>query len=276
MRVFFLSVCMLLSTAAWAQVDLDSLPKPTGYLSDFAHVVRPDDAQRLETLCSDVEHQLGAQFAIVTIPKLGDEDIRQFSLDLGRKWGVGPKATRQGLLIVISMDHHSDIEVGRELEPYITDGFAGDTRRAMVPDLRSGNFGAAFAGAVMTLANHLAEQKNISFNPSVRVPVRRVERRSSGHGFPGWMIVVFIFFILWLIGRGRRGGGGYGGGYRGGGGGFLEGMLIGTLLNSGRRGGDGSGWGGGGGGFGGGDGGGGFGGFGGGGDFGGGGSSGDW
>jgi uncharacterized protein len=280
----------LIGVAAWAlfqpalsfgQVDIDSLPKPTGYVSDFAHVISPQAKQQLEALCGDVDHQLSAEFAIVTIQKLGDENIRDFALELGRKWGVGPKGTREGLVIVISLDHHADIEVGRQLEPYITDGFAGDTRRAMIPDLRAGDFGAALIGAVTTLAHHLADQKNMSFTPSVRTARRPVRHRSGG-GIPGWVIIVAVFFFLWLMGRGRRGGG-YGGGYRGGGGGFLEGMLLGSILGNARRpgwgGGDGGGWNGGGGsggGFGGNDGGGGFGGFGGGGDFGGGGSSGDW
>lgn len=265
-------VRLLCPGSAFAQVDIDSLPKPAGYVSDLANVIPPEAKSELEALCTDVDHQLGAQFAIVTIPKLGDENIRDFALDLGRKWGVGPKSTREGLLIVISMDHHADIEVGRELEPYITDGFAGDTRRAMTPELRAGDFGAALTGAVDTLATHLAQQKNLTFNPTIRPVVHRARRRSNGP--PAWLIVAGIFFFLWLIGRRRGGGGGYGGGYRGGGGGFLEGMLIGNLLGGiGRRGG---GWNDGGGGFGGNDGGGGFGGFGGGGDFGGGGSSGDW
>jgi uncharacterized protein len=258
-----------------AQVDLNQLPKPTGYVSDLANVIPPEDKANLESLCGAVEQQLGAQFAVVTISKLGDEPIRDFALDLGRKWGVGPKGTNQGLLIVLSMDHHIDVEVGRGLEPYITDGFAGDTRRAMTPQLRAGNFGGALVGAVQTLANHLAEQKNVAFTPPIAQPRPRTVRRKHEGGIPFWAIVAGILFFLWLIGRGRRGGGGYRGG--GGGGGFLTGLLLGNLLSGGGRRYGGGGWNdGGGGGFGGNDsGGGGFGGFGGG-DFGGGGSSGDW
>ena len=256
-----------------AQVNLDEIPKPTGYVSDLANVIASSDKDTLEAMCTQVEQQLGAQFALVTVQKLGDEPIRDFALDLGRKWGVGPKSNNQGLHIVLSLDRHLDIEVGRGLEPYITDGFAGDTRRAMTPQLRAGQYGQALVGAVQTLATHLAEQKGVSFS-FTGLPPRRPPRPHRSHsGIPGWLIVVGIFFFFWLIGRGGRGGGyrGYGGG---GGGGFWTGMLLGGLLNSGGRRGD---WGGGdGGGFGGGsDGGGGFGGFGGG-DFGGGGSSGDW
>lgn len=263
---------LLFPARSFAQVDLDTLPKPTGYVSDLAHVINPEEKAQLEALCTEVDRQLGAEFAIVTIPKLGDENIRDFALDLGRKWGVGPKGTREGLVIVVAMDHHDDIEVGRELEPYVTDGFSGDTLRAMRPDLQAGDVGAALIGAVNTLASHVAEQKNMTFSPSSR-PVRPVRRHTRG--IPGWAIIVAIFFFLWLLGRGRRGGGGYGGGYGGGGGGFWTGILLGSLLNGGRRS-DGGGWNDGGGGFGGNDGGGGFGGFGGGGDFGGGGASSDW
>lgn len=268
----------LFAGSAMAQVDIDKLPKPTGYVSDLANVLSAEDKASLEQLCSDAEKQLAVEFAVVTIPKIGDEAISDFALELGRKWGVGQKGNRQGIVIVISMDHHVDIEVTREMEPYITDGFAGDTRRAMTPQLKAHDFGAALIGAVTTLANRIAEEKSLTFTPTT--PRARPVHTEQGRGGGGILLLVVAFFILlfWMIGRASGGGrGGRGGGF---GGGFWAGWILSELLSGGRRGGfGGGGWGsgdGGGGGFGGDDGGGGFGGFGGGGDFGGGGSSGDW
>ena len=246
-------------------VDVNSLPKPTGYVEDFAHVLNPDDKEALEALCTRIDRELGAQFAIVTIDSPGDQPIQDFALQLGRRWGVGAKETNQGLLILLSMDHQDDIEAGRGIEPYVTDGFAGGVRRAMQPQLRAGEYGAALIQAAQTLANHIAEQKGIQFSDQASARPERVVHREQ-QGIPAWLIIVGIFFLFWILGRGRRGGGG---------GGLWTGLLLGNLLSSGRRGGwSDSGWGGGG--FGGNSGGGGgFGGFGGG-DFGGGGASGNW
>ena len=263
---------LFLSALIAAGVDVNSLPKPTGYVEDFAHVLSPEEKNNLEAFCTRVDHELGAQFALVTIDTLGDQPIRDFALDLGRKWGVGSKGTNQGLLLLLAIkDRQNDIEVGRGLEPYVTDGFAGSTRRAMAPELRASEYGAALTVAAHALAAQIAQGKGIPFS-GADLPARPRERHRQDSGQFGWLVILLLFFLFWLIGRGgRRGGRGGGGGV----GNFATGVLIGDLLSGGRRRDDwGGGWGGGG--FGGGSsGGGGFGGFGGG-DFGGGGASGNW
>lgn len=276
-RLFLAVLTVLLSSRiASGAVDIDKLPKPTGYVSDLAHVVDPQAKTELEAFCTQVERQLGVQFALVTIDTIGDEPVRDFALELGRKWGVGPRGTNQGvLLLLVIKDRKSDIETGRGIEPYITDGFAGGTLRAMRPDLRAGNYGQALMAGAQSMAAHIAQGKGIAFNGQVAPPERRHEERGGGGGIPLPLLIFGAFVLLWLLGRIAR---------RGGGGGCLTGFLLGNLFGGRRGGWGGGGWGGGGwggggwggGGFGGGSGGGGgFGGFGGG-DFGGGGASSNW
>jgi uncharacterized protein len=274
-------IWILLALFGWAmpgvaQVDVANLPAPTGYVNDFAHVVDASSKAQIEELSTKVEQQLGVQFAFVTVDSLGDRPIRDVALDIARKWGVGPSKDNGGVLLLLSIkDRQSDIETGRGIEPYITDGFAGSTLRAMRPDLRSGDYGQALFTAARSMAGQIAQGKGISFSEGTLPPARR--RQTESHGIPFPLIIIGVFFFLWLLSRGGgRGGGGYrGGGYGGGrGNDFLTGMILGNILGGGRGGGS-SGWGRGGG-FGGGDsGGGGFGGFGGG-DFGGGGASSNW
>lgn len=267
-----LTAALCVCGASGAAADVNSLPAPTGYVDDFAHVVTPQAKQELEAFCTRVDHELGVQFALVTVDSTGDTPIRDFGLELGRKWGVGDKQSRQGVVLVIAVkDHKTDLETERGIEPYITDGFAGSTLRAMRPYLRAGDYGQALQLAAHEMAQQIAQGKNIAFTDSA-APVRPppTPSRQRDHGFPPGVIILLIFAVLWLLGRGRRGGGPR---YRGGGGGgLLTGMLIGNMLGGGGRGrwGDGGGFGGDGGGSGG------FGGFGGGGDFGGGGASSDW
>ena len=112
-----------------------------------------------------MQEQLSAQFANVTIPSLDGEPIENFSNDLFRKWGIGPKASNEGLLILLVInDRQRRIEVGRGLEPYITDAIAGDTGRAMVSSLRQSDYGGALAQAVRTLAAKIAEGEGITFS----------------------------------------------------------------------------------------------------------------
>jgi uncharacterized protein len=233
----------------------------------LANVLNASDKEALESLCTQVDRELGAQFSLVTINTLGGEPIEEFTLELGRKWGVGNKQNEGLLLLLVIQDHKDRIEVGRGLEPYITDGFSGGTLREMRPLMRQGDYGGALSEAVRALAERIAEGKNIQFAAaSPDREQRPAPREDSGGGFPVSSIVFVVIFLLIFFFT--RGGG------RGSGTGFWTGMLLGSLLNS-RRG-EGRGDWGGGGGFGGGSGGGGgFGGFGGG-DFGGGGASSDW
>ena len=149
LRLFLLLT--LTAAGAACAVDLSSIPKPTGYVSDLANVLNASDKEALESLCTKVDQQLGAQFAIVTIKTLGDEPIEDFTLDLGRKWGVGNKKNEGLLLLLVIQDHKDRIEVGRGLEPYITDGFSGETLRDMRPLMRQGNYGEALTQAVQRL-----------------------------------------------------------------------------------------------------------------------------
>jgi uncharacterized protein len=275
-RLCLILTCLAMASHLGATVDVDKLPKPTGYVSDLAHVLKADDQERLEQFCTAVEQQLAVQFALVTVDSVGDRPIRDVALDIARKWGVGDRKSNQGVLLLLAInDRKSDIETGRGIEPYLTDGFSGSTLRAMRPELRDGNYGAALMEAAQSMARQIAQGKNLPFTADMPMPERRPGRRtdSSGRGIPFPLIVLGIFFLLWLFGRGAGRGGRGGGGGRG----FLWGLLLGNLLSGGgRRNDGGSGWGSGGG-FGGGDSGsgGGFGGFGGG-DFGGGGASSDW
>jgi uncharacterized protein len=261
---------LFLAVAASFAEDLSSFPKPTGYVSDLANVVSAADKAQLESFCAKVQQQLGAQFAIVTIKTLNDQPIENFSNELFRKWGIGPKADNEGLLILLVIqDRQERIEVGRGLEPYITDAIAGDTRRGMMAPLKQGDYGGALLQGVRALAAKIADGKQISFSEGTPLPQRSQPQDDSGGGFP-LPLIIFGVIVLLIFLLSRRGGGGRGSGS---GAGFWTGLLLSSLLNSG-RGGGGS-WGGGGGFGGGSGGGGGFGGFGGG-DSGGGGSSGGW
>jgi uncharacterized protein len=263
-----LLLLLLAGTLVFA-ADVNSLPKPTGYVSDLAHVVNAQDKEELEAFCTKVESELGVQFALVTVDTVGDRPIRDFALDLFRAWGVGDRKTNQGVLLLLAIkDRQNDIETGRGVEPYLTDGFAGGTLRSMRPSLRSSDYGAALLYGARAMASQIARGKNIDFTETIPQLRQRAPENGDSRGshIPFPLVVVGLLFLLFFLSRG---------GGRGGGGGFLTGMLLGNLLGGGRRGGWGGGdWGGGG--FGGGSGGGGgFGGFGGG-DAGGGGASSNW
>ncbi len=250
------------SLAAASGVDWKAL-KPEGYVSDFSKVVDEGNKAALERYCARVEQLTGAQIALVTLPTLQGEPVEDVANTIFRAWGVGQKGKNNGiLLLLVTGDRRSRLEVGYELEPLIPDGFAGSVLREMRPALRENHFGEALIAAAQTIGNKIAEAKGVALD----VPLPRRIRPQSRDSVPWPFILGGLFLLFWLF---RSGGRGSGGRFGGGGGGFLPGLILGNVLGRSTWGGRSSG------GFGGFDSGDSFGGFGGG-DSGGGGASSDW
>ena len=294
-------VCLLASAGAARAQNARAyteapLPKPEGfskYVTDQAGVMQPETKERLATVLNRLKERADIEFAVVTVPTTGDEDIFEYSLSLARGWGIGSKeGERKGLLLVVAVnDRKWRVQVSRHLEGDLPDSLAGEiARQRLVPAFRQGDYNKGINEFVQAAVATLAEKRGfelegIDQSYAYRAPAPRQRptraREAGGLGLGTCCLIVFVIIILLSMFGGRGGGrGGRGGWGGGGGGGLLSSILIanaiGSMIGGGRHsssgwgGGGGSGWGGGGGDSGG------FGGFGGGGDFGGGGAGGDW
>ena len=172
--------------------------------------------------------------------------------------GVGQRGKDNGLLVVLAVkDRRVQVEVGYDLEQFVTDGFAGETsRQAMAPEFAQGRYGPGLQAGVARLIGRIAEGRNVTLQGIPRQQDRRAPRSP---GFGVGPITLFLLFIVInaIIGRlrrrGRRGGWGgwssgvgpFGGGFGGGGfgGGFGGGGFGGGFggFGGGRSGGGGGG-----------------------------------
>jgi uncharacterized protein len=267
-----------------AQAEQSPLPKPSGYVNDYAAVIDPKTKEQLEATLTNLDRQQQIQFAVVTVNTTGGQDIFDYSLAVAREWGIGAKDTQKPslLLLVAIKDRKYFTQVSRHLEGDLPDGLVGQIQRErLVPAFRAGDYGRGLSAAIheyiVTVARKNGFSTDTIFSGGAVPELAPKVRSGAKTTILGLGIILIIVIVLSAIflrnvgGRGMRGGPG---------GGWLAWFLINALLNSGSRS-QSSGWGGGGfGGFsgssGGGFGGGGFGGFGGGGDFGGGGAGGSW
>jgi uncharacterized protein len=247
-------------------------------VNDYAGVVDGATKARLETTLGNLDRQQQIQFAVVTVDTTGGQEIFDYSQAVARGWGLGSKDTQKAslLLVVAIKDRKYFTQVSRHLEGDLPDGLVGQIEREqLVPAFKAEQYGQGIADTVETYITTVAQKQGFSTDTIFSAGTsRRSDSRTGGKNSSWGSLATLLFgaailvvFLLAIRGRGGRGGGG----------GFLTGLLISSLLNSGRGSGS-SGWGGGGfgGGGDGGSSGGGFGGFGGGGDFGGGGAGGSW
>lgn len=229
-----LAAAMFCFSAVGARAErVEDLPKPTDYVSDYAHVLSPEAIARVDSLCAQLDHSAAnAQVFVVTIHTLDGDDSADFATRLFEKWTIGTKGVDRGLLILLAVDdHRRSIKTGYGLEGILPDAKTGDVGRAMVPYLRANDFDGAVTLAVGQLGQVIADDAKVTLNdapvamqPQVRHP------SSAGQIIKIILILIFVvgFIVLRIIrGVGRMfgfwggpwiGGGGYGGGGFGGGG----------------------------------------------------------
>ena len=88
--------------------------------------------------------------------------------------GIGERGRDNGLLILLAVkDRQVRIEVGYELEQFITDGFAGETsRQEMIPSFRRGDYGEGLLAGTTRIISRIAQGRNVTLQ-GVRPERRR-------------------------------------------------------------------------------------------------------
>ena len=250
LHALFVVALFVLCVATASAQDLPELTRP---VNDFANVIDPGSEQRIDALIRSLQQATGDAVVVATVDTFAPYgDIREYANKLfengGR--GIGQRGKDNGLLIVLAVrDRQVWVEVGYDLEQFITDGFSGETsRQYMAPEFRAGNYGAGLLAGVERIVSRIAERRNVTLQGVPRVPARapatgsggslivalfiafmvinalagrmrgtRGRRRWGGRGWSGWNSGVGPFGGG--FGGGLGGGGGFGGGFGGFGGG---------------------------------------------------------
>jgi uncharacterized protein len=236
---FVIAVVSGFSQTVIAAADLPELTQP---VNDFAQVIDAASARRIEDMIRALQAKTGDVVVVATVPSLDPYgDINEYAVKLfeNRGRGIGQKGKDNGALIVLApKEHRVRIEVGYDLEQYVTDGYAGETSRMMTPQFANGRYGAGLQLGVERIVGRIAQGRGVTLD-GVRVPQQTARGRDNAP--PALSIIFWIFiailFISRISGARRRrnrfwGGGpwsgwssgvgpfGGGGGWGGGGGGF--------------------------------------------------------
>lgn len=220
-----------------------TLPAPTGYVNDLAGVLTPDTVQSLDALCTEVDQKAHAQIAVVTVKSIDPDKsgatptIEEFATALEDKWKVGAKGTDKGVLLIVSLSPRKyRIEVGYGLEGLLNDAKVGDIGRDMQPYLHTGDYNQGISVATRELAQDIAADAGVTLSqPGGEEPAPQYEPQPQAQVNPVVLLVIgaivviglgvlirtghigLLFFILFNLLSGGRGGGGFGGGGFGGG-----------------------------------------------------------
>jgi uncharacterized protein len=253
----------LLLLLALAQLQRDSLPAPRGFVNDFAGVVDPQAAARVEATLREVQQLTHGDIVVVTLSDIGRREASDVALQIGRQWKLGgagpvgdPSKDLGVVLLVVPLKNHQPgtgqvyIATGKGAEGFLNDARVGRIRDAMIPALRNEDYSSALETGAGLLAQAFADEFHVTLSGAPAAPPP-VEPESSPT-LPGPIVAFVVFLVLIIIlstiaraarggglgalwwlsvlsgmrgsGRGRWGGGGSWGGFGGGGGGGFGGF----------------------------------------------------
>jgi uncharacterized protein len=242
------SCCVALSILLAASARAQDVPELTQPVNDFASVIDAGNAAEMDRMIRALQQASGDVVVVATVQTFAPfGDIEQYAVKLFENHGkgIGERGKHNGLLVLLAVkDRVVRIEVGYGLEEFITDGYAGETRREyMNPHFRQGDYGGGLRAGVARIIGRIADARGVPLDGVQPVPKPARGVRAVSAGTVLFLIVVVIIILLQMRGGGPGGfvgrrrywggtgwsgwnsgigsfGGGGGGGFGGGFGGF--------------------------------------------------------
>ena len=212
---------LLLTASGDAQSTLPKspvpLPSPFTPVVDNAHVIDPETKQRLGSIYENLKQRAEIEFAVLTVPTTGDQDIFEFSLAVARGWGIGSKeGEKNGFLLVVAIqDRKYYTQISDHLEGDLPDGLVGQIQRErLVPQMRKGNYSQGIFDTIQAYVATLAVKRGFNIDgidqSYAYQPEKEQRPTKGGGGINACGTIIFIIVILILIfsSSRRRGGGG--------------------------------------------------------------------
>jgi uncharacterized protein len=140
-----------------AQAADPVFPALTGRIVDEAGLLTPEDEAELTATLQSLEGTSSDQLAIVTLNSLQGFPIEDFGYKLGRHWGIGQAGKDNGVLLIVAPNERKvRIEVGKRLEPLLTDAMSRIIiENAILPGFRRGDFAGGIRAGVRDIKDVL-------------------------------------------------------------------------------------------------------------------------
>ena len=164
-------------------------PALTGRIVDDANLLTAEDEAELTATLQSLEGTSSDQLAIVTLPSLQGFTIEDFGYKLGRHWGIGQAGKDNGVLLIVAPNERKvRIEVGKRLEPVMTDAMSRIIiENAILPGFRRGDFAGGIRAGVRDIKDVLLGDADA------------VKERARGmHQGPDVDWIALIIIAIWI------------------------------------------------------------------------------
>ena len=190
---------------AYAQPQPPELTRP---VNDFANAIDPDSEAEIERRILALQRATGDIVVVAAIETFAPyADIRPYAVQMfeNRGRGIGAKGKDNGLLILLAVkDRNVWVEVGYDLEQFITDGYSGDvSRNDMRPHFVRGEYGAGLLAGTTRIIGRIAQARGVTLS-DVPQPANDVIPRVTR--ISPWVVLAIIILII-VISNSSSGGG---------------------------------------------------------------------
>ena len=176
--IWLLALMILAASSCFA-----ALPKPVGFVNDFAQVIDQRTRAELNSIAEGLRDSQGIEVAVVTINSAQPDTPKQYATQLFNEWGIGGPED-SGLLILLAVeDREIQVEVGYGLEGVLPDGKVGGILDdAVIPYFAEGDFAKGLLEGTKAFAKALSGE---SYS-------RRESRNPDVTGFIIFLIIAII------------------------------------------------------------------------------------
>jgi uncharacterized protein len=204
---FFFLVAGMHVQAQGIEKYIPAISNPPKLVNDYLDKLTPEQEEALERKLVAYDDSTSNQIVIVTIGDIGDYDIADFALALGRQWGVGGKDNNNGIVIVVLIDKERgqrkvNIQVGYGLEGAIPDITAKQIiENDILPNFKANDIYRGLDEGTSDLIRAAAGEYKAPAGYSNR-------RKSKGGGSVLGAGIIFIIIMIVISNINKRGGGG--------------------------------------------------------------------
>lgn len=148
--------------------NAETLPIP--HLNDERkYVTNPDGVlsnsavTTIDNILYALEKDKGIETVVAVVKQIEGNDPYQFGMNIARKYGVGSKSQRTGLIIVLATEDRSyQILTGNGLEATLPDAICRRIQnRYMLPELKVGNWDAAMVKTVTAIEGYVRKDASL-------------------------------------------------------------------------------------------------------------------
>ena len=179
-------------------ISAPNYPELAGRVTDNANLLKPDDRAAIEADLKSLEATSTDQIAVVTVNSLDGYAIEDYGIGLARKWAIGQKDKDNGIVLIVAPNERKvRIEVGRRLEPMMTDTMSKlIIENAILAKFRRGDFSGGIRDGVRDI-------KAVLLGDAEEVKRRAIIKRSPQDDItPLIHMLIFaliIGFIFWKM-----------------------------------------------------------------------------